>query len=142
MAGKYDDLLNLPHHQSDRRPHMTIHDRAAQFSPFAALTGHRGVIEEEERQTEGFRELDESRMELLDEKLQILRRNQSARPEVRIRYFVSDERKAGGAYLEADGRFRKVDEEKKQIVMEDGTAVYIEEIWDIQSALFEGLELD
>lgn len=142
MAGKYDDLLNLPHHQSDRRPHMTIHDRAAQFSPFAALTGHKDVIEEEERQTERFRELDESQMSILDGKLQILQENRSARPEVRIRYFVPDDRKEGGAYREAAGRFQKLDEGKRQIVLEDGTAIYIEGIWDIQSELFEGLEQD
>lgn len=142
MAGKYDDLLNLPHHQSDRRPHMTIHDRAAQFSPFAALTGHKDVIEEEERQTERFRELDESQMSILDGKLQILQENRSARPEVRIRYFVPDERKEGGAYREAAGRFQKLDEGKRQIVLEDGTAIYIEGIWDIQSELFEGPEPD
>lgn len=142
MAGKYDDLLNLPHHQSGRRPHMTIHDRAAQFSPFAALTGHQDVIEEEERQTERFRELDESQMSILDGKLQILQENRSARPEVRIRYFVPDERKEGGAYREAAGRFQKLDEGKRQIVLEDGTAIYIEGIWDIQSELFEGPEQD
>ncbi len=142
MAGKYDDLLNLPHHQSNRRPHMTIHDRAAQFSPFAALTGHKDVIEEEERQTERFREMDESQMSILDGKLQILQENRSARPEVRIRYFVPDERKEGGAYREAAGRFQKLDEGKRQIVLEDGTAIYIEGIWDIQSELFEGPEQD
>ncbi len=142
MAGKYDDLLNLPHHQSDRRPHMTIHDRAAQFSPFAALTGHKEMIEEEERQTERFREMDEGQMSILDGKLQILQENRSARPEVRIRYFVPDERKEGGAYRETAGRFQKLDEGKRQIVLEDGTAIYIEGIWDIQSELFEGLEQD
>lgn len=140
MAGKYNDLLNLPHHQSDRHPHMTIHDRAAQFSPFAALTGHRGVIEEEERQTERFRELDEGQMTILDGKLQILQENRSARPEVRICYFVPDERKEGGAYRETAGRFQKLDEGKRQVVLEDGTAISIEGIWDIQSALFESLE--
>ena len=153
MAGKYDDLLNLPHHQSDRRPHMPIHDRAAQFSPFAALTlsppplivtspGHKEMIEEEERQTERFREMDEGQMSILDGKLQILQENRSARPEVRIRYFVPDERKEGGAYRETAGRFQKLDEGKRQIVLEDGTAIYIEGIWDIQSELFEGLEQD
>lgn len=142
MAGKYDDIINLPHHQSDRHPHMSLHDRAAQFSPFAALTGHKGVIEEAQRQTESFRQLDESQMAFLDGKLQILQENRSSKPEVRIWHFVPDTKKKGGAYLETAGRFQKVDGRMRQVIMEDGTAISIEEIRDIQSDLFEGSGLE
>lgn len=142
MAGKYDDIINLPHHQSERHPHMSVHDRAAQFSPFAALTGHKGVIEEAQRQTESFRQLDESQMALLDGKLQILQENRSSKPEVRIWHFVPDTKKKGGAYLETAGRFQKVDGSMRQVVMEDGTAISIDEIRDIQSDLFEGSGLE
>lgn len=136
MGGKYDDIMDLPHHQSDRHPRMSLHDRAAQFSPFAALTGHGAAIQEAGRLTEGFREPDENQKAILDGKLQILRENSEKRPEVRIWHFLPDEKKEGGAYVETDGKFRGIDSVRREIVLEGGERIAISGIREIRSALF------
>lgn len=110
--GKYDDILGLPHHQSDRRPHMSLQNRAAQFSPFAALTGYEAAISEAGRLTDSFHELSEEVKAILDGKLQLLEEKREERPETTLRYFQPDDRKAGGEYLEVTGRFRRVDAQR------------------------------
>ena len=95
----YDDIINLPHHVSTRHPQMSMYDRAAQFSPFAALTGYDDAIQETGRLTEQKIELDEETLEKLDERFQILQEHLGEQPEVRFTYFKPDERKEGGAYL-------------------------------------------
>ena len=85
--GKYDDIINLPHHQSDHRPHMSLHDRAAQFSPFAALTGYEAAIEEAGRLTEGFREIDEGEKAALDETLSFLEAHKAEQPKISVLHF-------------------------------------------------------
>jgi len=117
--GKYDDIMDLPHHQSDRRPHMPVTERAAQFSPFAALTGYEAAITEAGRLTETFRELDEDEKEKLDETLRLLQENREGRPEVTILYFEPDLLKEGGTYLEVTGRFLKVDQNKKVLIVKE-----------------------
>ena len=117
--GKYDDIIDLPHHQSDRRPHMPVTERAAQFSPFAALTGYEAAITEAGRLTETFRELDEDEKEKLDETLRLLQENREGRPEVTILYFEPDLLKEGGTYLEVTGRFLKVDQNKKVLIVKE-----------------------
>ena len=116
--GKYDDIMGLPHHQSDRRPHMSLQNRAAQFSPFAALTGYEAAIAEAGRLTEEFRELSEESRAVLDETLRILEEKKGERPEIGVRYFQPDERKDGGAYREIKGLFRKVDAVKNALILE------------------------
>lgn len=129
---KYDDILYLPHPVSARHPQMPLADRAAQFSPFAALTGHEAAIRETARLTKERVELDESRKEILDEHLQMIRENLSEKPEVTFTYFQPDERKSGGAYLTVTGRVKKMDGYERRILLEDGTVVPLEELIDIE----------
>lgn len=136
--GKYDDIMELPHHQSDRRPHMSLQNRAAQFSPFAALTGYEAAISEAGRLTEEFREPSEEVKAVLDGKLQLLEEKKGEHPEVTVSYFQPDERKAGGRYLEVTGYFRKVDLTKKTVQVDAGEIleVPLDYVADIRSAIF------
>ena len=141
---RYDDIINLPHPVSSVHPQMPLMDRAAQFSPFAALTGHEAAIRETERLTDEWVELDEDRKELLDEKLQMIREYLSGRkheqgsrgeypsPEFTFTYFQPDEKKSGGAYVSISGRVRKIDEFGHHVILEDGTALAIEHIFSIE----------
>ena len=130
--GKYDDIINLPHHQSDHRPHMSLHDRAAQFSPFAALTGYEAAIEEAGRLTEGFREIDEGEKTALDETLTFLEAHKAEQPEISVLHFVPDEKKAGGSYVETKGAYCKLDRSSKEIVFSDGERIALYAIAEIR----------
>ena len=137
----YDDIIGLPHHVSKNHPSMALFNRAAQFSPFAALTGHDAAIREAARQTDSFIELDENRKEQLDEQLRLLRENMDLHPECEITYFQPDTKKNGGAYITIHGKLRKIDEYKHQIVFADGTAIPIGHLFSIQGELFRNMEL-
>lgn len=128
----YDDILELPHHVSASHPQMPLADRAAQFSPFAALTGHEEAIQESARLTEEFIELDEDRKEEINEKLRWLGENQAGRPEIKITYFQQDERKSGGSYVTVCGQMKKIDEYGHQILLTDGTRIAVERILAIE----------
>ena len=131
-AHNYDDIIRLPHHVSARHPQMSIHDRAAQFSPFAALTGHDAAIRETERLTEEWVELDEDSKEQLDERLQMIREHLAERPEITFTFFQPDERKQGGAYRTITGKVKKIDEYEHRILLEDGTALMVEHLVSIE----------
>lgn len=139
---KYDDIIHLPHHVSTRHPQMSLIDRAAQFSPFAALTGHDAAIKETQRHTDEWVEPSGDRKELLDEKLQMIRESLSGAkdgqdlPKILFTYFKPDEKKCGGAYLSIQGRVRKIDEYGHQVILEDGTALAVEYIVGIEGELF------
>lgn len=135
--GKYDDIMDLPHHVSKKHPQMPLSDRAAQFSPFAALRGHRAMIEETERLTEDRTELGEDKREEIALRLQILRERAGEKPEVMITFFIPDGRKAGGSYQTVLGTVKKVDEYKRQAVMEDGTVIPVKNISGIEGRIFE-----
>lgn len=137
---KYDDIIHLPHHVSARHPQMSLLDRAAQFSPFAALSGHDEAIKETERLTEEWIELDESRKEMLDERLQLMKEHLSGKPEITFTYFKPDEKKSGGAYLTVRGKVKKIDEYTHQILLEDGTALIIEHLFSMEGELFRELD--
>ena len=137
---KYDDIIHLPHPVSKRHPQMTLSDRAAQFSPFAALTGHEVAIQETARQTEEWMEMEEDRKEMLDERLRMLRENLDQKPEITVTYFKPDEKKNGGAYLTVMGKVKKIDEYVHQIVFEDGTVLPIESLFSLEGELFRKLE--
>lgn len=139
-AHKYDDIIRLPHHVSDRHPQMPSLDRAAQFSPFAALTGYDTAIKETERLTEEWNEPDENRKEMLDEQLQMIREHLSSKPEITFTYFKPDEKKSGGAYLTVTGKVKKINEYGHKIIMEDGTVLPVENLFSIEGELFRGLE--
>lgn len=136
MTGKYDDIINLPHHVSSRRAPMTMIDRAAQFSPFAALTGYDAAIQETARLTEGFITLDESSKEFLNERLQLIQESLDEHPEITVTYFKPDERKSGGAYVSITGVVKKIDEYNQGIIMADGTGICFEYIYSITGDLF------
>lgn len=129
---KYDDIINLPHHVSSTRPHMSIEERAAQFSPFAALTGHEDAIKETARQTEREIILDENELEILDEKLKAILSDKSDNKNIKVVYYVPDENKNGGKYVECSGRVKKMNEYRHVLVMEDGTEINVGRIADIQ----------
>lgn len=126
---KYDDMLHLPHHVSLTHPHMSVSDRAAQFAPFAALTGYEDVISETARLTDERSEADESRLEELDRKLQTALA--SADIEITVAYFVEDERKQGGRYEICTGAIRKIDGVRRTLTMQDGRCIPLDSIIEI-----------
>ena len=109
MSGQYDDIIRLPHPDSPKHPRMSLYDRAAQFSPFAALTGHSAAIAETGRLTDQRMELDEYEMARVDAELQRLQELLPGRPTASITYFVPDERKNGGSYQTVTGEVKRID---------------------------------
>ena len=132
----YNDIINLPHHTSPRHPRMSMGNRAAQFSPFSALTGYADEIKESARLTNRKPELTESERAELDYKLQIACCMPGERPTVMITYFVPDQKKSGGSYLSISGKIKKLMEYDKQIVLEDNTRIDIDSILNIDSDIF------
>lgn len=130
---EYGDIINLPHHVSNTHPRMSMHDRAAQFSPFAALTGHGAAIAETARLTDDKMDLDENYKVSLDEKLRILMSKQKENPVVLITYFRKDDRKCGGSYEVAEGKIRKVDLYERIIEMENRIRISLDDIIDVES---------
>ncbi|NLC27020.1 MAG: YolD-like family protein [Fastidiosipila sp.] len=140
MINPYDDIIKLPHHTSASRPHMSAHDRAAQFSPFAALTGYGSAIAETARLTDARVELDEYTKADLNEKLCIMQELIAQQPEVSITYFQPDKVKAGGAYITATGYVKKIDGYEHTVILQDATKIPIDDILEIDGELFEPLE--
>ena len=128
MKTPYADIIDLPHHVSRNHPQMPLRDRAAQFAPFAALTGYEAVVVETARLTAQKRELDAQEAEELNRQLAAVIEHLSERPEVTVEYFVPDERKSGGAYVTVTGRVRHISVPEKTLVMEDGAVVPMDEI--------------
>ncbi|MBP3544032.1 MAG: hypothetical protein J6J86_07365 [Lachnospiraceae bacterium] len=129
---RYDDIINMPHHVSKKHPQMPLADRAAQFSPFAALTGYEAAIAETARVTEERLELSENSREELNVQLQLLKERLPEKPVVEITYFVPDERKAGGSYETVTGVVKKIDEYGQRIVLENGVSVKMGEVVNIE----------
>ena len=124
----YDDIIHLPHHVSQNHPQMPMLDRAAQFAPFAALTGYEAAVGETARLTSEWRELDAQKAEELNRRLAALIAHLADRPEATVEYFVPDERKAGGAYVTVTGRVRHISVPERTLLMEDGTVILIDDI--------------
>ena len=139
MTGEYDDIINLPRPISKTHPPMSAMDRAAQFSPFAALTGYDAAIKETARLTDEKIELDEYAKDALNERLQILAERIKDHPEIAITYFQPDAKKNGGAYVTAIGAVKKIDEYERFVVMTDGTGIFIEDIIRIDGQIFDVL---
>ena len=129
--GAYEDMIDLPHPEPVGHPRMSMEKRAAQFSPFAALTGYEEAILETERLTEERVVLDESELEMLDERFREILGAQEA-PNVKITYFIPDERKSGGRYETVVGKVIKIDEYRRQIVMEDGLLVAVKDVVSVE----------
>ena len=128
MSGNYDDIIALPHPEPRTHPRMSLHDRAAQFSPFAALTGHSAAIAETGRLTDSRITLDESEMARVDAALPRLRELLPQAPAVSITYFVPDERKAGGSYQTITGTARRIDTVNGVLLLTDQRAIPIPDI--------------
>lgn len=128
MAGEYDDIINLPYKKSITRPHMKLIDRAAQFSPFAALTTHSDAIKEAGRLTSERITLDEDSMQLLDSRFQMLLENISEHTEVTFTYFIQDNYKSGGQYVKVTGKVKKIDGIEPIIYLEDGTKIAMRDV--------------
>lgn len=137
---KYHDIINLPHHTSPRRSHMAMTDRVAQFFPFAALTGYDAAVKETARLADRRIELDEYEKADLDERLRLIQEHLGEQPDIKIKFFKPDERKAGGAYLSITGVIKKIDSFERYVVMIDGKKIPIDEISRIDGALFRLLE--
>ena len=133
---RYDDIIDLPHHQSKVHPHMSLQDRAAQFAPFAALTGHEAAIQETQRLTDRQMQLDEDALEALDEKLELIREHLGTEAEVTFTCFIQDEKKEGGAYATCSGSVKKLDLYARTILLSDNTVISLDKIVDIQGDLF------
>lgn len=136
----YEDILHLIHHVSKTRPRMPMSDRAAQFSPFAALTGYDDAIRETGRLTEQKIELDEETLEKLDERFQILQEHLCEQLEVRFTYFKPDGRKEGGTYLTVSGVVRKIKLYEREILLQDGTIIPVDDILKMENPIFPEIE--
>ena len=140
MNRKYNEIMGLPHHVSKTRPQMPMSDRAAQFAPFAALTGYDAAIKETGRLTDERIELDVEALSALNMKYQLLMEALDEAPEVTITYFQPDERKAGGKYVSAVGAVKKIDDFERRITMQDGTKIPMDDVLSIDGELFLSLE--
>lgn len=130
--GKYQDIINLPHHVSKTHPQMPLYDRVAQFSPFAALTGYEDAIRETARLTDNWVQLSEDKKQELDEKLRQLIADRERTESVTIIYFQPDDRKEGGSYVTVTGQIKKIDDCSQKIFLTDGTKIDLGRIVDIK----------
>ena len=146
-ANRYEDILHMPHHVSEKHRPMDLKDRAAQFMPFAALTGYGAEIEETARVTDEERTLSEDRIALVNQQLLELRERlkhgpgspgapggaaeEPSSPAVRIMYFHPDERKEGGVYEVMEGAVKKIDDAHGMIVMENGFRIPVARVFEI-----------
>lgn len=137
--GKFDDIISHEYIKSPTRRHMTMVERAAQFGAFKAVVGHEDALHETARLTDEKMELDEYTKVELNEKLQRIATSDEAE-EVSITYFVPDERKQGGAYITLTGIVAKIREYERDVVMEDGTQIPIDDIMTIEGERFNETE--
>ena len=139
MMENYDDIINLPHHVSKKHPQMSLHDRAAQFAPFAALTGYDEEVREVSRITDQFHPLESKKKEEINQKLCILQEIQYEHPLISIYYFVPDNRKKGGYYEEMTEGVRKLDVVNEKLIMIDGTVICFKHIKEINGDIFNAI---
>lgn len=129
----YSDIISLEHPVSKKHAHMSLYDRAAQFSPFSALTGHEAAIAETGRLTQEKMELDEDAKEQLDEKIQVLLQQQNTKKRVWVQvvYFVPDLKKEGGSYQTYRGYLKRLDGYRRKLIFEDALEIKLDAIYDI-----------
>ena len=139
-ADRYSDIIELPHHVSKKHKPMPRENRAAQFSPFAALTGYDAEIKETSRLTDEKAELNDDMVNDINKKLQLIKDNIDQRPEITVEYFAADEKKVGGAYVVLNGAVRRIDEYNRTIVFENGNKIPIDDLYKIDyPALSKGI---
>ncbi|MBP3377079.1 MAG: hypothetical protein J6L83_09975 [Clostridia bacterium] len=139
---KYEDIIDLPHHTSATRQRMSISDRAAQFAPFAALTGYDGVIAETARLTDSEDAENDESVAILDKKLRFLKDVADSHPYVEITYFIPDERKSGGRYETIYGYLKMLDEIERSIILMDKRQILFERIRSLDSTAFNEVIFD
>lgn len=137
---KYADIIDLPHHQSEKRQKMSNYDRAAQFSPFAALTGHADSIKETARLTDEYSEPSEEMKTIMNEKILFLMEQLENHPEITITFFKPDEKKQGGAYITITGLVKKIKTYERQIQMTTGDLIPIDMIFGIDGEIFSRID--
>ena len=137
---KYADIIDLPHHQSDTRPKMSNYERAAQFSPFAALTGHADSIKETARLTDEYSEPSEEMKAIMNEKILFLMEQLENQPEITITFFKPDDKKQGGAYITITGLVKKIKTYERQIQMTTGDLIPIDMIFGIDGEIFSRID--
>ena len=140
MNKNYDDIINLPHHVSKKRPQMSIEQRSAQFAPFAALTGYEEAVKETARRTDKRIELEEGQKEILNNKLLYILENIEAKLEITFTYFIPDNKKSGGKYIDKTGIVRKIDMVEQYIQFIDKSKIDINDIIEIETDLFKNLD--
>ena len=138
----YEDIVNLPRHISKVHPQATMADRAARFSPFAAISGYEDMVKEAARVTEERIDITDATKELLNEKLNMIVEFLDEEPEVTITYFEPDKKKDGGAYISITGTVKRIDEYERIVLMSDDKKIRIDEIYAIESDLFYSLGLE
>ena len=131
-TSRYDDIITMPHHQSYTRPRMSMHNRAAQFMPFAALNGYDTIIMETARQTRRRVELDADARQTLDERLRGIIGNASDHPRIEVTFFTPDQRKDGGAYVTVYGELRRIDEARRLLMLANGRSIPLDDVIDIR----------
>ncbi|MBR4497884.1 MAG: hypothetical protein IKI25_02830 [Bacteroidales bacterium] len=136
MSGKYDDIINLPHHVSETHPQMSMRNRAAQFSPFAALSGHSDAIHETARYTDDFQGVDESNVEALNQKIAMILDKINEHPQITVTYFKPDEKKEGGSYTLKTGNIKRVDDYEHVLQFTDNEEIPIQSIFNIDGEMF------
>lgn len=135
----YEDIIHLSRPTSSKHPPMSMLNRAAQFSPFAALTGYDAAVKETARLTDEKIALDEYAKSMLSDKLQMIAEHIDDLPEIAFTYFVPDKKKSGGAYISVTGTVKEIDEFERIVVLDDGTRIPILEIYEIESGMFSEL---
>ena len=135
----YADIINLPHHELKTRQRMPIINRAASFSPFAALTGYDDAVKETARLTSERIELDEGAKEILNDKLRIAVDKADQEPEIKVTYLLPDKKKDGGAYITIKAVIKRIDEYERLVVFTDKSTIPIDDIYEIEGDIYNGL---
>jgi len=137
---KYDDIIGLPHPVSSKRASMPLYDRAAQFAPFAALTGYDDAIEESGRLTDFAADLTDGSRQLLNAQLAVLSEHMAQSPKVQITYFVPDPRKAGGSYVTLSGNVKRIDPIEQLLILTDGTKIPLAMLYRLEGELVNDMQ--
>ena len=137
---EYESIINLPHHVSKKHPQLSKASYAAQFSPFAALTGYDEIVSETARITDERMELGDTEMDILSAKIQIISEHIKEHPEIELTYFQKDKKKSGGAYLQKTACIKRIDDVERILYFTDGTNLPIDDITDMKGELFRILE--
>ena len=131
MNDLYEDIINEEYHKSDRYPHMSLRDRAAQFAPFSALTGYSGIVDETGRLTDSRKLLDEYEKEEINRELQYALAHIDKQPSATFIYFVHDKRKSGGSYRSVNEQIDSIDEIEKKVILVTGEVIPVDDIFSL-----------